>query len=116
MQNTLRHPATIGSSFLANFAAAWGFVVAPIYLVAFVLLLPHAVAGGHGPGTVTLLPLELPLIGLFLGVLSLALGRCGNRSTRGPCLLGIVLNAVPTVLAVVLQVLHDGVGFSWPMF
>ena len=54
--NPLLKPASVGSLMLANFAVFWGFVVAPIYVVGFGLLLPYALDGGGVAGPASTLP------------------------------------------------------------
>ncbi len=108
----MRSPVSIGSLLLANFAALWGFVVAPIYVVGFGLLLPYVLDTSPSSHPTWVLPLELPLIGLILGLLSVALSRCGSERHALACFWGVALNAVPLALALVLWLLRGGLG-AW---
>lgn len=108
--NPIQKPATIGSLMLGNFSTFWGFVVAPLYVVGFVLILPNVMNHGNTPGPASGLPLELPFIGLFLGVVGLALSRYASRATLLPSMLGIVLNGVPMALALALWILGGALG------
>lgn len=103
--NPQRSTVSVGSLMLANFATMWGTVLAPIYVVGFGLMLPNALNGTDG---VSVLPLELPLIGLILGVAALSLSRCKGRPWTLPCILGVVLNTIPTALAAALWVIRLG--------
>jgi hypothetical protein len=98
----------IGAFLAGNFAALWGFFVAPIYLVGFGLLLPYVSRGIPVMGQVIVLPIELPLIGVILATLGLLLPQDAGRGTRTACLLGLVLNAVPLALAAILWTLKAG--------
>jgi len=112
MYNPRRGTISVGSLMLANFATMWGTVLAPIYLVGFGLLLPNALDSARGAGAVTVLPLELPLIGLILGLVGLSLSRCSGRPWSLACVLGVVLNAIPTALAAALWALRVGPGLA----
>lgn len=107
----IQTPATIGALLLGNFAAFWGSVVAPIYIVGFGLMFPNAQRGIAA--SVSVLPLSLPLIGLLLGGLALAFARYATRPSLVPCVLSLVLNGVAMALALVLWVLHRG-AVLWP--
>jgi hypothetical protein len=99
----LRKSVAFVSMLLGNFAAWWGFFVLPIYAVGFMMLLPYSQAGAAAPLAGAFLPLELPLIGLALAVVSLITSLAeGGRRISVPAVLGLVLNALPMVLALVL--------------
>jgi uncharacterized membrane protein YhaH (DUF805 family) len=92
---------------LANLAAWWGFMVLPVYLVAFLLILPHQVGLRPEPAAVTTLPLVVPLIGLALALPALALARRGHRHDLGPAApIAAVLNGIPAALALALRLLR----------
>lgn len=103
----LRNPLAIGSFLLSNFAAIWGFVIAPIYMVGFGLLLPQVVAHAGTPGQAMILPLELPLIGLLLGAGGALLSRASGSQHRLVAALGLLFNAIPAGLAVALWALRQ---------
>lgn len=102
--NPIQGFVATGALLLGNFAAMWGFLVAPIYLVGFGLMVPDAVRGVAGP--VSGLPIEVPMIGVLLGVAALAISRSVSRANLLPIALGIGLNGVATLLAVALWVLQ----------
>ena len=96
----LDRPISLLSFLLGNFAAIWGFVIAPIYIVGFFLILRS--------GATMTLPLVLPMIGLGLAAFGLLLrGGLGDpdRIATAPCAWGLVLNGVPTALALALPLL-----------
>lgn len=100
----VRNPFSIASFLLGNFAALWGFIIAPIYLTGFGLLLSYSNHHPAAHGQAMILPLELPLIGVILASLGLALssGSDGERNGRLASSLGLAFNGLPMVLALVL--------------
>jgi hypothetical protein len=84
---------------LGNFAALWGFVLAPIYVVAYGLLVSNAHASG-GAMAVTQLPVQGPVMGLLLAVAGLALSQVGgSRDGRTASLIGLTLNGLAVTVA-----------------
>jgi hypothetical protein len=102
-RHALRHSITYIAMLLGNFAAWWGFFVLPVYAVGFVMLQPYRLRAADVAVTEGTLPLELPLIGLTLAALGLVLGAEADRQARIPCWLGLVLNAIPLALALLLR-------------
>ena len=93
------------SFLLGQASILWGLMVALAYNVGFGFLLPHV--GRHGAtGPMTGLPLELPLIGLGLGLLGLLVARSGRQpvagSVVGYSIAGMIINTVPLILAAIL--------------
>lgn len=89
---------------LTNFAVAWGFVLTPIYLILFGLVLPGAL--GHSTtGPIRTLPLFLPVMGLLLSLPGLLVAR-GDSRPYAAAGLGLILNAVPLALATYLAYLN----------
>ncbi len=103
MLNTLQ----IASMLLGKFAIWLGSVVAPIYIVGYGLLTSH-----HGfdrpEATGLALPLVLPEAGLLICVLGVLLAWIARRPVPWVCVAGFLLNAVPMVLALLLQVMRSG--------
>lgn len=83
---------------VANFSAWWGFGILPIYAIGFGLL-----RAAHGA-----LPLELPVIGLLLSAAGLMLS-VGERREAIPGLVGMTLNGVSMVLALLLWAARGGI-------
>jgi hypothetical protein len=105
-KNSTTTTLTQGATALANLAAWWGFLVLPVYLVAFGLILPHSLGLRPGPAVVTSLPLAVPLIGLSLDLPALALARDGaDRSLVWSARIAAVLNGIPALLALALRFL-----------
>lgn len=77
-----------------------GLMIALGWAFAFVLIFPKG-ASGHGA-----LPIEPPLIGLALGAIGLALARCSSEPIARYSVAGLILNAVPLILALVLLFLR----------
>ena len=104
----VRNPFSIASFLLGNFAALWGFIIAPIYLTGFGLLLSYSRHHPAAIGQAMILPLELPLIGLILASLGFLLssGNDGQRDGRLASCLGLAFNGLPMALAVVLWVMN----------
>jgi hypothetical protein len=88
-----------GSFLLGNFAAIWGFVVAPLYLIAFGILLPQVQSAGHSG---LILPPTIPLVGVVLAALGLALSEGPEAEGAVAGRIGLALNVIPLVLAVAL--------------
>jgi hypothetical protein len=61
----------------------------------------HGVAG-QGSG----LPIEPPLVGLALGALGWLIARLSRQPVACPSIAGLIANAVPLVLAILLLVFH----------
>src|SRR5690606_8858055 len=113
MNNPALRPAAIGAMMLGNFAAVWGCVLVPIYIVGFGLIFPKVLHGVASP--VSVLPIELPAIGLALGMIAYALSRYSARVSPIPIALGIVLNGLSMALAAVLWMLYSEVHLGlWP--
>ena len=95
------------SLLLGQASVLLGLMVALGWAFAFVLLLPQ-----HGAGWVigshASLPFEPPLIGLALGGLGLLLAQCGHQPDQLArfAVAGLILNAVPLVLALILLLLR----------
>lgn len=87
------HPLNSTAHLLANFGAWWGFALTPVYAIGFAL-----VTQSHEPFSSMTLPLGLPLAGLVLVLPALF---CHDHDTRIAGVVGMLLNAVPAVLAVV---------------
>lgn len=108
-QRGIRKSVSFVSMLLANFAVVWGFFVLPIYTVGFGMLLPYQRSGQPSAFAGSYLPLELPLIGVVLAVLGvLTAGEEARHRWTIPALLGLVLNAVPLALAVLLWIIRAG--------
>ena len=88
------HPLNSTAHLLANFGAWWGFALTPVYAIGFAL-----VTQSHEPFSSMTLPLGLPLAGL---VLVLPAMLCHDHDTRVAAVVGLLLNAVPAMLAIVL--------------
>lgn len=99
----MENPIQTTLGLLANLAAWWGFVLTPIYVIGFGLMLPYARA--HAPlGSELGLSVLPPLTGLLLAVPGLTLS-----SSRVPGVVGTVLNAIPLVVAVALRLVQGTV-------
>ena len=105
----VRNPFTLAAFLLGNFSALWGFIVAPIYLTGFGLMLPYARLHQDVLGQPVMLPLELPLIGLILGALGFMLSTSEDHERNGrlASLLGLAFNGVPMALALVLWAMRN---------
>lgn len=109
MTTTMPTPRTTsalsqGAMLLANVATWWGFVVLPVYAVAFLLILPYRLGTRPEPAVVTSLPLTVPLIGLALALP--AVYRClSDRSLAWVAGIAVVLNLIPVALAIALRVM-----------
>lgn len=94
-QHSTHHPLNATAHLLANFGAWWGFALTPVYAIGFALM-----TQSHEPFSTMSLPLGLPLAGLML-VLPAAL--CSDRDARLAAVVGLLLNAIPAMLAIVLM-------------
>jgi len=82
-----------------------GVMVALGWMFAFVLIVPQK-SVGWAAGPQTLLPVEPPLIGMALGALGLALAVRYRQPVARYSVAGLLVNAVPLVLAIVLLYLR----------
>ncbi len=98
----LRTPPT-GAILLGRFAVWFGAAVMPIYLALFVLLLTRP---PERPVEFIDLPPWLPEIGVFLSGLGWVLARLTRRRVPLACLAGLILNAIPLLMALVLPLLN----------
>ena len=71
------------------------------WTLAFTLLLPSR-AGGWATRPEVLLPVEPPLIGLVLGGFGLLIALYGHHKVAGYAVAGLIFNAIPLVLALLL--------------
>lgn len=92
-----------GSVLLGRFSVWFGSVVLPIYLALFVLALTRSL---DRPEAGLDLPPWLPEIGLALGALGFAFARLLRRRVPTACLAGLVLNAIPMLMAWALPLLR----------
>src|SRR6185503_16351582 len=89
------------SLLLGHASVLLGLMLALGWAFAFVLIVPQkSVSWAAGPQS--LLPVEPPLIGLALGSVGLALALKYRQPVARFSVAGLVLNAVPLFLAVVL--------------
>lgn len=84
-----------------------GLMLALGWAFAFVVIVPSR-AVGWGAGPQATLPIEPPLFGLALGVLALLVAKLGRQPIARYAVAGLVLNALPLVLTLVLLVLRGG--------
>lgn len=102
---TIHHPlgrfAALGSQVLGSFAIWWGFVVTPIYLIGFALMVPHLHEAGLAGMT---LPVFLPGVGVILAGLAVVLGLHDSHALRLG-LGGVALNALPLAVAILMGLL-----------
>jgi hypothetical protein len=80
-------------------ALGWAFAFA---------LIATSKSASWGTGPQATLPIEPPLFGLALGVLGLLVARMGRQPVARYAVAGLVLNALPLVLTLVLLALRAG--------
>jgi hypothetical protein len=93
------------SLLLGQASVLLGLMVALGWAFAFALLVPQ-----HGAGWVVgshaSLPFEPPLVGLALGGLGLLFAQCGHQPVARFAVVGLLLNTVALVLALILLVIR----------
>jgi hypothetical protein len=104
-------PVGYVSRFLGMSSVLLGTTLALTWGFAFVIIaasLEFQPAGGLpiAAGRVLRLPVEPPLVGLALGGLGWLIARLSRQPVACPSIAGLIANAVPLVLAVLLLVIQ----------
>jgi len=99
------------SRFLGMASALLGWSLAMMWGLAFVVIVANLefkdpLGGSHPAEPPMQLPIELPLVGLALGALGWLIARVSRQPVARPSIAGVITNAVPLVLAVLLIVIH----------
>ena len=92
------------SFFLGQASAVLGFMLALGWLFAFAAVLPRA--NGWMTAPRVRLPIEPPLNGLALGAVALGIARWTREPIARYAVAGLIFNAIPLALALLLTVLH----------
>lgn len=95
------------SLILGHASVLLGLMLALGWAFAFVLIVPQK-AGGWAVGPQVGLPIEPPLVGLALGCTGLMLARHYHQPVARFSVAGLVLNAIPFVLAAILLAVRAG--------
>ena len=102
---TARPP--VGATMLGRFSTTWGLLILPLYLVLFAGLL-----SGRGldrlPDSAVILPSLIPWVGIGIGAVGSGIGWMFGQRAPTICLVGIALNFVPLVLAMIDQLTRLG--------
>jgi hypothetical protein len=93
------------SLLLGQASVLMGLMMALGWMFAFVLIVPQK-AVGWAAGPQSFLPIEPPLIGMALGILGLFLAVRYRQPVARFSVAGLIVNAVPLLLAVVLLFLR----------
>jgi hypothetical protein len=109
---TILKPLGYVSRFLGMASVLLGSALALTWGLAFVLIAAHVefqhATAPNGPAGEPLgLPIEPPLAGLALGGLGWLIGRLSREPVAWPSLAGLVANAIPLILALVLVAIHS---------
>ncbi|HEX8199224.1 MAG TPA: hypothetical protein VF590_01960 [Isosphaeraceae bacterium] len=94
------------SRFLGMASVLLGSALALMWGLAFVVIAAHLEYVGASGGPPLRLPVELPLVGLALGALGWLIAWGSRQPVACPAIAGVIANAVPLVLAVLLLVIH----------
>lgn len=102
MERMLNRTAWGVSLVLGQASAILGLMIAVGWSLALgVVLSPRSLGAGYGAHVQ--LPIEPPLIGLAIGAVALLIARCSPEPVARFAIAGIVLNAVPLVLALLVN-------------
>ena len=102
-QQTLPSAAWCFSFLLGQASTLMGIMLSLGWMFAFAVVLPRASVWTTAPRV--LLPIGPPLIGLALGAAALTIACLGRAPVARYAVAGLVFNAVPLVLALVLLML-----------
>jgi hypothetical protein len=107
MRTTIIAMSPLGyvSRFLGMASALLGSSLALMWGLAFVVI-TAGIEFGHPASAPLQLPVEPPLVGLALGGLGWLIARWSRQPVASPSIAGVITNAVPLVLAVLLLVIH----------
>jgi hypothetical protein len=105
MERMLNNTAWGLSLVLGQASALLGLMMTVGWTLALAVVLPSKVAYWTGPRT--MLPIGPPLIGLAVGALGLVIARFSREPISRFAIAGLLLNAVPLILTVVVMVLES---------